>query len=251
MKEIALKDLGLSEAEAKAYLALLELGSSTIKPIADKANLPRTSIYNFIERLIEMGLVSKIIVRGRSRFTATDPNRLLELQKQRLKSLESSLPALLTLFNDTGTKPKISYLEGPTQISQIVREETRCKKEALYIWPGESALKSVGGAKVMNEVDNTRIKKGVWVKTIRFRQKDIRYALSKNGPKYLRDLRWAPPEITINMGLGIYDTGKVGFFSSPKENFGILIESKEVQELMTTLFRLLWASSVPGREDEG
>jgi len=251
MTTFSIKDLGLSDSEGKAYFALLELGTSTIKPIADKANIPRTSIYNFIDRLIQMGLVSKIIVRGRSRFTANDPHQLLELQKQRLKSIESSLPLLLGLFNDKKTKPKINYLEGPTQVSQIVKEETRCKKEALYIWPGGTALKAIGGAKVMNEIDSIRIKRKVWIKTIRFRQKDIRYALSKNGPKYLRDLRWAPPEIDINMGLGIYDTGKVGFFSSPKENFGILIESKEVQELMTVLFRLLWASSSPAKEEDG
>jgi hypothetical protein len=51
--------------------------------------------------------------------------------------------------------------------------------------------------------------------------------------------------------MGIYDTGKVGFFSSKRESFGVLIESKELQELMTLLFRLFWAASSPAREGEG
>jgi hypothetical protein len=53
------------------------------------------------------------------------------------------------------------------------------------------------------------------------------------------------------MGVGIYDTGKVAFFSSPKENFGVLIESREIQELMTTLFQMFWAVSLPAREGDG
>ena len=54
-------------------------------------------------------------------------------------------------------------------------------------------------------------------------------------------MRWAHPAIDIKMGLGIYDTGKVAFFSSPKENFVVLIESWEIQELLTSLFHMFWA----------
>ena len=246
-----LSTFSLSEQEAKAYLALLELGSTTIKPIADKAGLKRTSIYNFIDRLISLGLVSSTVIRGRKHFAANSPERLLDLQKERLASLESSLPALLALFNSSPGKPRISYFEGPSQVKNILREEGRCRKETLYIWPGRESLEAIGGASVMNEIDRRRIKKGVWVRTVRFRQKDARYGLSSHGPKYLRELRWAPPEIKLKMGLGIYDNGKVGFFSSRNESFGVLIESSELQELMTSLFRLLWAASSPATKGEG
>ena len=64
-------------------------------------------------------------------------------------------------------------------------------------------------------------------------------------------MRWAPPAVDIKMGVGVYDTGKVAFFSSPKENFGVLIESREIQELMTTLFQMFWAVSLPAREGDG
>lgn len=246
-----LVNAGLNGQESRAYLALLELGSSTIKPIAEKAGLKRTSIYNFINRLVELGLVTRTVVNGRSHYAAVSPVRLLEIQKHRLSDLEAGLPLMLALFDKSPKKPRVSYFEGPAQVANIVMEETRCAKEALYIWPGKEALEAVGGSRVMNRIDALRIRKKVQIRTIRFRQKDIHYGLSRQGKKYLREMRWAPPEIKVSMGMGIYDTGKVGIFSSKRESFGVLIESREFQELMAAMFRFFWAASAPAREGEG
>ena len=103
----------------------------------------------------------------------------------------------------------------------------------------------------MNEVDRIRIRQGIWVRTVRFRQKDVHYGLSPHGEKYLREIRWAPPQIKVSMGLGIYDNGKVGIFSSKRENFGVLIESVEFQGLVASLFSLLWAASAPAGKGDG
>lgn len=246
-----LQDLGLKEKEIKTYLALLELGSSTIKPIAVRAGIKRTSIYNFIEHLLALGLITRSTVRGRQNYQAAAPARLLELQKERLGKLELLLPYLQQAWESKPGKVRLSYFEGPKEVMNIVREEPRCRKEALYIWPGVESLSAVGGAKTMAEIDRQRIEKGVWVRTVRFRKKDMRYPRSANGPQYLRELRWAPPGIQVSMGLGIYDSGKVGFFSSRKENFGILIESAELAQLMRGLFSLLWAGSAPAGRGEG
>lgn len=246
-----LKKFGLSDQESRAYLAILELGTSTIKPIADKSGLKRTSIYNFIDKLISLGLISRAVMKGRNYYTAQSPEKLLEIQKARLKEVEEHIQFFYSLYHQSPNKPRLNYVQGSSQIAELVREETKCKKLALYIWPGSSALDSIGGADIMNKIDKERIKKKIWVKTIRFKKKDRHYGYSKNGAKFFRDMRWAPPEIDIKMGLGIYDTGKVAFFSSPKENFGVLIESKEIQELMTSLFHMFWAVSIPAKEGDG
>jgi sugar-specific transcriptional regulator TrmB len=246
-----LKRFGLSEQEARAYLSILELGTSTVKPIADRSGVKRTSIYNFIDKLTSLGLISRTLIKGRNYYTALSPAKLLEIEKARLADLEESLPFFLSIYQDSPSKPKLNYVQGSDQIAELVREETRCKKEALYIWTGRSALESIGGEAIMNKIDKERIRKKIWVKTIRFKKSDKRYQLSMNEPKYLREMRWAPPAVDIKMGLGIYDTGKVAFFSSPKENFGVIIESREIQELMNSLFRMFWAVSTPAKDGEG
>ncbi len=250
-KEEVLKNLGLTDKEAKTYVSILELGSSTIKPIADKAGIKRTSIYNFIDRLVELGLVSQSKVHNRMHYQALTPQRLVQLEQQRLSSIEQALPEFLGMFNVPLNKPRIEYYEGPEQIKNIVKEELRCSKEALYIWTGKDILEMIGGVKVMSEIDRQRIQKGIFIKTVRFRDKDIPYPYSAHGTKFLRQLRFAPKDINIPMAIGIYDTGKVGFFGTKQEGFGILITSKELQQSMTVFHQLLWEKSKEAKPGEG
>jgi sugar-specific transcriptional regulator TrmB len=246
-----LNDCGLTEKEARIYIALLRTGPSTIKPIADQAGVKRTSVYNFIDRLLTLGLVSRAIVKGRNVYQALTPKRLLDLQKTRVSLLDQALPELLLLFTEKQDRPRVSYFEGPLQVRNIVKEETRCKKLACYLWPGRDVMDMIGGVKYMTSIDKERIKKGVHIRAIRFRHKDIPYRTSAHGQKFLRELRYAPAGINVSMGMGIYDTGKVGFFSSKKEGFGMLVESKEFAELMLLMYGYLWSRCSSASPGEG
>lgn len=250
-KQDILKNFGLNEKEAKTYLAILELGSSTIKPIALKAGVKRTSIYNFIDRLIELGLVSQTKIRNRTRYSAASPEKLMEMEKERLRNIQNSLPEFFSIYNASSIKPRIQYFEGPEQMKNIVREEPSCHKECLYVWAGAPALEMIGGPKFMAEIDKERIRKGVIVKAIRFKKQDLRFETSAQGTKYLRQLRFGPEKYMPAMSMGIYDTGKVSFFSSKFEGFGIMIESRELEQLMRTFHELLWAKSKEAKPGEG
>lgn len=250
-KETLLKEIGLNEKEAKTYLAILELGESTIKPIATRAGIKRTSIYNFIDHLVELGIISQAEVRGRMHYKAEPPEKLVEIQRTRLERIKSIMPEFASIFNSNAKKPKISYFEGAEQVKNIVKEEPKCNKEALYIWPGEDVTEMVGGKSFMVEINKQRIEKGVFIKSIRFREKDLPFDTSSHGLENLLEIRWAPEDININIGVGIYDTGKVSFFSSKNENFGILIESKELYNAMRVFHNLLWEKSTPAKVGEG
>ncbi len=248
--EEILQKFGLEDKEAKVYLAILELGSSTITPIAERAGIKRTSIYYFIDHLVELGLISKFEKNGRMNYRAESPERLVELEKERLNQLKENLPAFIDLFNLTPHKPRVRYFEGPEQVQNVIREELKCKGEALYIWPG-SATASIGGVRSIAEIDKARIEKGIFIKTIRYRDADINYETSAHGMEYLRELRWGPKEMKIEVGIGIYDTGKISIFSTQKENFGMLIESNELYSAMKIFHQLLWEKSTPAEVGEG
>lgn len=49
--------LGMSEYEAKAYIATVVLGEGTIKEISDESKVPRSRAYDVMERLLEKGFV--------------------------------------------------------------------------------------------------------------------------------------------------------------------------------------------------
>ncbi|MDP2917995.1 MAG: helix-turn-helix domain-containing protein, partial [bacterium] len=55
-----LTNLGLSDKEAACYLALLELGPSTVSEIAGLAKINRTTGYDILESLANYGLISHL-----------------------------------------------------------------------------------------------------------------------------------------------------------------------------------------------
>ena len=251
--EILLKDIGLTDKEAKTYLAILELGSSTIKPISLRAGIKRTSIYNFIDHLVTLGLISPSEIRGRTHYKAESPQKLVEIQRTRLSELESNIPYFMNLYSDKGSKVKISYFEGPEQIKNLANEGLNCQKEILYIWPGEEMTEKIGGSRFWNNFSKKRTEKGINVKLVRFQGKSNLWEASVSGLEYLRETRWAPKELedTVDMGVAIYDNGKVGLFAPDQESYGILIESQSYEKTMRMLFNFLWTASKPAKPGEG
>lgn len=252
-KEELLESIGLTDKEAKTYLAILEMGASTVKPIALRSGLKRTSIYNFIDHLVEMGLITQSEIRGRTYYKAVSPEKIVEIQKERTELVKKSLPEFLSIFNEKAFKPKINYFEGPEQIKNIGHEVLNCKKEVLYLWAGPELTEITGGERFWNQINDLRVKKGISVRLIRFQGKDELYDKSKSGPEFLRKTRWAPKDMEkmVEHGLAIYDSGKVGIFGSKEESYGILIESQSLNKTMKMFFELLWEKSTSAKVGEG
>lgn len=78
-----LTNLGLTEKEAKVYLANLALGPTTILQITRGAELKRTTVYSIIESLKQKGLIN-IEARGfKKLFVAENPERLESILEEK------------------------------------------------------------------------------------------------------------------------------------------------------------------------
>ncbi len=114
-----LLELGLTEKEAGVYLAMLEIGSSTVQDIARKAQVNRTTTYVLLESLKQRGLVSSFIKENKVFFAAESPSRLEDLlsrEEQRIRStkrhFEKAMPYFTALYNSMDGKPKVRFFEG-------------------------------------------------------------------------------------------------------------------------------------------
>lgn len=88
------KELGFTEREIKVYIGLLELGLTTTGPIATKTKLQQSKIYETLEKLIEKGLVSYIMISKTKHFQAADPKEILNIiegKKRRFKNVLQEL----------------------------------------------------------------------------------------------------------------------------------------------------------------
>lgn len=88
MEKEIFKEIGFTEGEIKVYLALFELGETTVGPISKKSGISHAKVYPILEKLIEKGLVSWIVKDSRKNFSATNPSSLLELINRKTRSLE-------------------------------------------------------------------------------------------------------------------------------------------------------------------
>lgn len=86
--QLELRKLGLTEKEAKVYLAGLELPPSSVKFLAEKIKMTRPTVYEIIKRLEEKRLFSELKEGKKRLFTAQSPESVLGILRTKKKELE-------------------------------------------------------------------------------------------------------------------------------------------------------------------
>ena len=93
-----LEQLGFTPREIRVYLSLLELGTCSAGKIILQSKIPSSKIYETLDRLKQKGLVSSIVKENKHFFTATTPERIIDvLDQQRQQFMTSALPLLRSL----------------------------------------------------------------------------------------------------------------------------------------------------------
>jgi sugar-specific transcriptional regulator TrmB len=121
-----IEDLGLSNKEARVYVASLMLGPSGVQAVADFSGIKRVTTYVILESLVTLGLVSQSIKGKKTLFIAEDPanlKRLLEKKEQEVKdqkhNLETILPDLIGLKALPKESTSVRFYEGAEGIKGL------------------------------------------------------------------------------------------------------------------------------------
>jgi len=112
MFERVLEVLGLSPNEAKIYEALLNTTSANVSSIAIKSKVHRRNVYDSLNKLIEKGLVSELILNNEKHFKAVDPKRLMGFIKDKEEILQGELPEMEKRFQKLSTKEQAYVYKG-------------------------------------------------------------------------------------------------------------------------------------------
>lgn len=107
----SLSHIGLSDKEAKVYLALLKFGEASASDIADEAGIKRPTTYVILDELRKKGLVIKIPHAKKSLFQAKTPDELYEQTVSNINQFEKVLPKLRSI-NPSKKNIKTLYFEG-------------------------------------------------------------------------------------------------------------------------------------------
>lgn len=236
-----LAQFGLTPNQTKIYLALLELGEAKVQDISKKAMILRPTTYEVMEQLKEIGLVTQYNKQGVRLYMSEPPKKLHQILVNKQQSISNILPELESMYNIGGFKPKMKYYEGLAGYKTVYEDTLNAKSKQLHGILSMQDMFDKLGEKYMDDYIARRIAAGVHLSVIRIGPQEVK-PIWPESPTELRQVRYAPKNFVFPLTMYVYDN-KVSLMSSKRENFGLIIESREFMQTQKALFDVLWQTS--------
>ncbi len=237
MNQALLEEAGLTSSEARIYLALLEKGSCRAGEISRHTGIHRRSVYDSIERLIQKGLVSYIKTNNRKYYEPANPERLVELLKEKEDNLKQILPELQLLRKLAEDKKEALFFRGKQAIKTVFDDQIKEGKEVLIF----------GDAVNVNEIvkyyfmhfDKERAEKNIKVKMI-FDETAKKEEYLKKIP--LAEIRFIKKGSRAPVSTNIYGD-KISIIIWEENPKAILITEPALSQSFRSYFEFVWNSS--------
>lgn len=244
IESTVLQNIGLSEVEAKAYLALLELGSGTVQQIAAHADLKRPSTYLVLDALVKKNFVIETPSRGVKKFTAQDPEFLLLQFKNREKQFAELLPIFQSRYH-RAAKPQVKFYEGREKLAWVY-EHLIFSYKKFYFYCFSLAKFGELFPDLLRKFEKDLKTPGKYtevIEVVSHTQEGIAYAKRTTGGNH--PVRILPKGKTLPTDNAI--VGESLFIFSLNKLFCVHITSPEIAETYRELIKIAWESSRPPR----
>lgn len=241
-----LEDIGLTKTEIKIYLTLLKLGQSTTTKIVKDAKIHASKVYEFLEKLIQKGLVSYTIKSNKKHFRAANPEFLKEFLKEKIskikrqeKEIDALLPQLKSMKKLERDVIQSEIYEGLRGIKSVYEKilSTLNKGETQYI---------IGAPKIGNELiegfllewHKRRIKKEIKCKYIY--DSDVRDYGRIREKMPLTEVKYLPKKIISPVWIEIFKDLVIIGHIKKRNAILFLIRDKEIAKSYLDYFKLIW-----------
>ncbi|MCB9798463.1 TrmB family transcriptional regulator [Candidatus Nomurabacteria bacterium] len=238
-----LKKLGFSDKSVKIYLALLSLGPSSVRKLAEYTGINRGTTYDILKELQDHGVVSFASKDTKQKFFAENPQKLHKIVESRKgdldraqEEIDKALPELQALYSRAGGRPVAKYY-GKSDIRYILEDilgTCNQTEEKMYRVYSTQALREYL-YEDFSDFSEKRIENGIGVKVI---------AIGEGGQlRGLDERKWlqGKQSQTTETYIFIYP-GKTAYISlnAHGEPVGVVIENDGVFETQKFIFESLW-----------
>jgi sugar-specific transcriptional regulator TrmB len=235
-----LKNAGLSENEAKVYLAALELGETSVYRLAKKSLVKRTTTYLAVETLKEKGLMNSYTSNNVAVCFAENPKKLAEMLEDKKKALDKVMPELLAFTNLIDKKPKIQFFEGHGAYREVFKDVLR--------YPGSEMLGTLN--EKFLDFDNyfmsyfipKRKEKKIWARILFPSSKELRTIAQDEDKHFFQSRTVQSEKFKVEIEMVIYGGNKIGMVSYDEE-IAIIIESQMIHNTQKSFFETMWEIS--------
>ncbi len=232
-----LEEIGLSKREIKVYLALLQIGSTTVGEIIKKTNIPSSKIYEVLNRLQTKGLVSYVIISSSRNYQAAEPKTILNSLEEKQKKLSKLLPLLEAQKTFANRKQSVEIYDGRKAIFAMFNNlisNSKPKEEYLIFSINEE--KDDAADLFFKHLSTRRKNRGIKVKLLRN---------TKNKPS--REKRHSKLQIKYTNfdfpeGITIFQDMIVLLSWIPNKT-AIKIQSKALASQFNAFFKQIWSEA--------
>jgi len=238
ISEILVKT-GLNNKEAAVYLALLELGTATVYPIATKAGIKRPTAYLILNQLQQKGMVSVVPRATKALYTAESPEKIIQdlLKKQEL--VKRFMPDMLALYNTKKEKPHIQLFEGKEGVLEVYKKVFASPSADFFCTIGD-VLGSF--SELPKELKERALMKKIKVRELLTQSSfDIEHARGMPQHEFYEN-RFVPAGMEF-LTDNVFFQDSVVFFSYKPYMFAVVITSRGVVTSLKTIFELAWQGS--------
>ncbi|OGE74047.1 MAG: hypothetical protein A3C49_03965 [Candidatus Doudnabacteria bacterium RIFCSPHIGHO2_02_FULL_42_25] len=238
-----LEQLGLHPNEVKIYLAALELGQANITELSAKVSIPRTTVREHIDEMLQKGLLNQFEKHGRTILIAVEPSRLLAHEQAKEVALSSILPELEAIREKSGIqKPIIRTFFGLSEIRQIYDDMIATKHPILGVDAFRDG-REILGMDFMNSFVQRRYEHFLKIRLI-VEKTPAALELQARDSDQLRRTRFLPDNFELRRTANFIYGNKVAMISfNRKEPTGIVIEDPDTAHTMSIFFESLWNQS--------
>ncbi len=240
-----LLDLGLSDKECDVYVAMLELGPTSVQDIAKKAGVNRSTTYVMIESLRKRGLASTFEKGRKILFSAENPERLMSIISEHMgllntkrDRLSATLPRLMAIFNAVEDKPKVRFFEGDEGLISI-REEIANSKEPIWeLYAVDEMLMDLVSIEPEMRIERTKKISGRALISVKPGFKVPFFDI--NGIE-VREIDYNKLPFTGDLGIC---GSRVYILSHRSRGLGVIIDSADIAEVMKALYEMAWSCAI-------
>ncbi|HSX02322.1 MAG TPA: helix-turn-helix domain-containing protein [Candidatus Saccharimonadia bacterium] len=248
-----IEELGLSNKEARVYVACLKVGPSPVQRIADQSGIKRVTTYVILESLVGLGLVSQSIKGKKTYFIAEEPlnlQRLIQKREQELKeqkvNFDQILPELNGLKSIPKESPNVKFYDSADGIKSIMETflsgHKREPYDCIYGISNLDQLYAFFPEFKQNDANPQRVKLGIPSRMLYTSSEGPIFA--PTDPVSNRESRWVPlDKHPLNGDITIVGHHIVMLGLSGNKPIGVTIDSEDISRGLLELFNLAWENA--------
>lgn len=242
-----LKKFDLSQKDIEIYLCLLKNGPSSIQQVVDSSGFVRSSVYQYVENLIDRGFITESIINKKRIYIPINPEKIkdvYELEKMQFEQFGMSIPDIISDIKKMYPEPSksslpiLQYYEGEKGIMRVYEDTLKEGKNIFTFTAWDEMLDIL--PQYLPEYVRRRAAAGIHSSCIALKTK-ISKEIQLRDKEENRTTKFIESNEKVSVETIIYGN-KFAMLYFSDQAAGVIIENEDFAKAQKMQFLALWNS---------